>query len=86
MLSNTVSRFGLPSSVRLARPFTTTVRRRNGAMSAAETDTEAVQNANTSGITPDSLKITLTEKLGAQYVAIDDMSGLSSYLVSQQRD
>ncbi|KAK2768700.1 hypothetical protein FQN54_000556 [Arachnomyces sp. PD_36] len=31
--------------------------------------------ANTSGITPDSLKETLTAKLGAEHVEIEDLSG-----------
>ena len=44
-------------------------------MSAAETDTQAAQVANSSGITPASLKTTLTEKLDAQHVDIEDISG-----------
>lgn len=43
--------------------------------SAAETDTQAEIVANTSGITPDSLKATLKEKLQASHVDINDMSG-----------
>lgn len=43
--------------------------------SAAETDTQAENVANTSGITPDSLKATLKEKLQASHVDINDMSG-----------
>jgi hypothetical protein len=31
--------------------------------------------ANTSGVTPDSLKETLTTKLGAEHVEIEDLSG-----------
>ncbi|MCJ1384223.1 hypothetical protein MMC17_007339 [Xylographa soralifera] len=42
---------------------------------SAETDTQAAEVANTSGITPMSLKKTLTEKLDAQYVTIEDISG-----------
>ncbi|KAL9026112.1 MAG: hypothetical protein Q9196_005178 [Gyalolechia fulgens] len=42
---------------------------------AAETDTQAEKVANTSGITISSLQQTLKEKLGAEYVAIEDMSG-----------
>lgn len=45
------------------------------APSAAESDTQAEATANTSGITPDSLQKTLTEKLDAKYVDIEDMSG-----------
>lgn len=44
-------------------------------MSAAETDTQAAEAANTSGITPATLKTTLTEKLEAKHVDINDMSG-----------
>ena len=44
---------------------------------AAETDTQAENVANTSGITPDSLKQTLKEKLQANHVDINDMSGES---------
>lgn len=42
---------------------------------AAETDTQAAQTANESGITPDSLTETLKGKLNATYVNIEDMSG-----------
>ena len=44
-------------------------------MSAAETDTQAAQAANTSGITPASLTTTLTEALEAKHVDINDISG-----------
>ncbi|MCJ1226180.1 hypothetical protein MMC12_002829 [Toensbergia leucococca] len=44
-------------------------------MSTAETDTQAANAAIASGITPTSLKTTLTEKLEAQHVDVDDMSG-----------
>lgn len=43
---------------------------------SAETDTQAAVVANTSGITPTSIKTTLTEKLEAQHVEIDDISGI----------
>lgn len=43
--------------------------------SAAETDVQAEAVANSSGITPDSLKATLKEKLQASHVDINDMSG-----------
>ncbi|MCJ1403387.1 hypothetical protein MMC11_006610 [Xylographa trunciseda] len=42
---------------------------------SAETDTQAAEAANTSGITPASLTKTLTEKLDAQHVSIEDISG-----------
>ena len=42
---------------------------------AAETDTQAAAIANTSGITPESMKATLTDKLQAQLVEIRDESG-----------
>lgn len=45
------------------------------APSAAETDTQAETVANTSGITAESLQKTLTEKLEAKHVDIEDMSG-----------
>ena len=45
------------------------------APSAAETDAQAEKVANTSGITTDSLQKTITEKLEAQHVDIEDMSG-----------
>ena len=46
-----------------------------GLIMSAETDTQAAEVANLSGITPMSLKKTLTEKLDAQYVTIEDISG-----------
>ena len=48
--------------------------------SAAETDTQAESVANTSGITPDTLKATLMEKLQASHVDINDMSGKAKIL------
>ena len=45
------------------------------APSAARTDGEAETVANTSGITAESLQKTLTEKLEAKHVDIEDMSG-----------
>ena len=45
------------------------------APSAAETDTQAETVANTSGITTESLQKTITEKLEAEHVNIEDMSG-----------
>lgn len=43
--------------------------------SAAETDSQAAAVANTSGITTESLQRTITEKLEAEHVDIEDMSG-----------
>ena len=45
------------------------------APSAAETDTQAETVANTSGITTESLQKTITERLEAKHVDIEDMSG-----------
>lgn len=45
------------------------------APSAAETDAQAKIVANTSGITTESLQKTITEKLEAKHVDIEDMSG-----------
>ena len=45
------------------------------APSAAETDTQAGTVANTSGITTESLRKTISEKLDARHVDIEDMSG-----------
>lgn len=42
---------------------------------AAETDAQAAEVANTSGITPASLSSTLTERLEALYVDVTDISG-----------
>ena len=42
---------------------------------AAETDTQAENVANTSGITISTLRKTLEEKLNAEHVDIEDMSG-----------
>ena len=48
------------------------------APSAAETDAQAEKVANTSGITTESLQKTITEKLEAKHVDIEDMSGKSN--------
>ena len=53
------------------------------APSAAETDTQAANVANASGITPATLKTTLTEKLEAQHVEVQDISGMCLYLLSK---
>ena len=42
---------------------------------AAPNDTAAAAEANTSGITPDSLTSTLKSKLSATHVSVEDMSG-----------
>lgn len=42
---------------------------------SVETDTQAAEVGHSSGITPMSLQKTLTEKLEAQHVAIEDISG-----------
>lgn len=42
---------------------------------SARTDVEATQNQLSSGVTPESLKATLFEKLEAQHVDIQDLSG-----------
>lgn len=44
-------------------------------MSAAETDGQAASVASNSGITPASLESALTEKLEAQFVNVEDISG-----------
>ncbi|CAO1602763.1 MAG: hypothetical protein LQ349_004309 [Xanthoria aureola] len=58
---------------------------------AAETDTQAANAASTSGVTVSSLEQTLKEKLGAEHVDIEDMSGgcgqaFNAMIVSQQFD
>ena len=45
------------------------------APSAAETDAQAETVANTSGITTESLQKTITDRLEAKHVDIEDMSG-----------
>lgn len=42
---------------------------------SARTDLESEQNQHSSGVTPDTLRSTLEEKLEAQYVDIADLSG-----------
>ena len=48
------------------------------APSAAETDAQAETVANTSGITTETLQKTITDKLDAKHVDIEDMSGKSN--------
>ncbi|CAD0018384.1 unnamed protein product [Aureobasidium pullulans] len=43
---------------------------------SARTDVEAVQNQHSSGVTPETLKATLIEKLEAQHVDIQDLSAI----------
>lgn len=42
---------------------------------AAETDTQAEAVTNATGVTSEGLQSTLRDKVGAQYVDIEDMSG-----------
>lgn len=42
---------------------------------SAETDSQAVIAANLTGVTPKTLQTTLIEKLGAQHVDVNDISG-----------
>ncbi|KAL8841323.1 MAG: hypothetical protein Q9170_000953 [Blastenia crenularia] len=49
---------------------------------AAETDTQAENVANTSGITISSLTKTLKEKIGAEYVDIEDISAQADRVTS----
>ncbi|KAF2152759.1 bola-like protein [Myriangium duriaei CBS 260.36] len=42
---------------------------------SARTDAEATAVQSTTGITPDTLKSTLLERLGATHVEIEDLSG-----------
>ena len=46
---------------------------------AAETDSQAEAVANSTGVTSKSLQKTLEDKLGAQHVDIEDMSGTASH-------
>lgn len=58
-------------SVRPSRPFSSLSSRVFAAVNAAMADT-----ASTSGITADSLRETLIRQLEAQYVEVEDMSGM----------
>lgn len=62
-------------AVRPARPFSSLSSRAYAAVDAAMADT-----ANTSGISAQSLKETLTKQLEAQYVEVEDMSGMSDLM------
>ena len=57
------------------RPFPKPYANMSAAPSAAGTDTQAETVANTSGVTTESLQKTITEKLEAEHVDIEDMSG-----------
>ena len=47
---------------------------------SARTDTEAASNQASSGVTPESLKATLVQKLDAAHVSIEDLSGMLRYM------
>ena len=61
--------------IQTTRPTSSSIKSYQRAPMAAETDVQAEAVANTSGVTPESMKATLTEKLQAQFVAIRDESG-----------
>ena len=48
---------------------------------SGETDVQAVESAALSGITPNSIKATLTEKLQAQHVDVEDISGILNHVI-----
>ena len=72
-----MQRFNTLVRLRLPRPFPRSYANMS-APSAAETDTQAENVANTSGITTESLRKTITDKLEAKHVDIEDMSGTHS--------
>jgi hypothetical protein len=53
---------------------------------SAETDVQAAEIAASAGITPRSIKATLTEKLQAQHVDVEDISGMcrSIYVIDHE--
>lgn len=53
---------------------------------SARTDDEAAANQNTSGVTPETIRATLKEKLEAQHVDIADLSGTDIACVVGRRD
>lgn len=71
---NTFSRLRPVLKLSHSRPFPKSFANMS-APSAAETDSQAQSVANTSGITTESLQRTITEKLEAKHVDIEDMSG-----------
>lgn len=52
----------------------------NPTIMSARTDSEAAQNATSSGVTPETLRAKLEGGLGATHVEIQDMSGTFSNL------
>jgi hypothetical protein len=49
---------------------------------SAETDTQAAEAANSLGVTPEYIKRKLIEKLEAEYVDVEDMSGIGALAAS----
>ena len=47
---------------------------------ASSSDVDATKVQNSTGITPETLKATLREKLQANHVDVEDMSGMCSIL------
>ncbi|KAI4152447.1 MAG: hypothetical protein L6R39_001823 [Caloplaca ligustica] len=74
-LFNRLASTRLAGSIHLKTPLVSRTRTLAMSTGAAETDTQAENAANSSGITPSSLQDTLKEKLQAEYVDIEDMSG-----------
>lgn len=67
----------MPDTHKRRRASTTTTGQRDKPefIMSARSDLEAEQNQHSSGVTPDTLRSTLEEKLEAQYVDIADLSG-----------
>jgi hypothetical protein len=71
----TASKIFKPTSLTItlnSRPFSTIHPR---LVMAAPTDTQAAAEANTSGVTAESISATLKSKLDASHVEIEDISG-----------
>lgn len=49
---------------------------------SAETDTQAAEAENSLGVTPEYIKRKLIEKLEAEYVDVEDMSGMGTLAAS----
>ena len=99
LLQTRISRSATPSPRTLylplnprPRPYTTTLPHLATPMAApADTQTATTAETSTSGVTCDSLSATLKQKLSAEHVEIEDMSGgcgqaFSALIVSSQFD
>lgn len=81
--SNVIRLSARPKAPSLRPAFSIFSANNMSAPKAAETDTQARNVANATGVTGESIKKALESEIGAQHVDIEDMSGANFHQATQ---